>query len=142
MSPYIPTWLREQVLANAGGRCAYCRSSEQLLGVIFEIDHIIPRSVGGQTSADNLCLSCSTCNRYKAARLTAQDPVSGDEFSLFHPLRQTWSEHFAWSDDGTQIVGLTPEGRATVEALRMNRPAIVQLRRYWVALDLHPPAQS
>ncbi len=27
----------------------------------------------------------------------------------------------------------------TIEALHINRPAIIRLRRYWVALNLHPP---
>jgi hypothetical protein len=59
--------------------------------------------------------------------------------SLFHPGRQVWPQHFAWSDDNRVIVGLTSVGRATVEALQMNRKTIVQLRGYWVALGLHPP---
>ncbi|WNZ24154.1 mitochondrial large ribosomal subunit protein uL30m [Leptolyngbya sp. NK1-12] len=33
----------------------------------------------------------------------------------------TWSEHFAWSEDTTLIIGLTPIGRATVQTLRLNR---------------------
>lgn len=139
MSPYIPARLREQVLADVGGLCAYCRSSEELMGVAFEIDHIIPKSAGGETSPENLCLSCPTCNRHKATRLTAQDPVSGEEVPLYHPVRQTWGEHFVWSDDGARVLGLTPVGRATVEALRMNRLAIVRLRRHWAVLGLHPP---
>ena len=68
MSRRIPASLREQALARAGGRCAYCQSAEVLLGVSFEVDHIIPQSAGGETSIDNLCLSCPTCNRHKAAR--------------------------------------------------------------------------
>ena len=139
MSSYIPAELREQVLTKADGRCAYCRSLEELMGVTFEIEHIIPKSAGGDTSQENLCLSCPTCNRYKGTRLTAQDPVSGNEVSLFHPLKQIWSEHFVWSDSGAQLIGLTPTGRATIEVLRMNRPVIIQLRRYWLALNLHPP---
>ena len=46
MSRHIPARLREQVRVDAGGRCAYCQSSEQLMGVTFEIDHIIPQSAG------------------------------------------------------------------------------------------------
>jgi hypothetical protein len=139
MSSYIPVQLREQVFAQAESRCAYCHSLEDLMGVTFEVEHIIPESAGGTTSQDNLCLSCPTCNRHKGARLSAQDSMSGDDVSLFHPLKQNWDEHFSWSDDGTQIIGLTLTGRATVEALHMNRPVIVQLRRYWIALSLHPP---
>jgi len=139
VSSYVPAQLRNQVLTQAQGQCAYCGRSEKLMGVTFEIEHIIPQSAGGQTSRDNLCLSCPTCNRHKGAQLTALDPMSGNEVTLFHPLKQNWAEHFAWNNDSTQVVGLTPTGRATIEALHMNRPVIVELRRYWVALDLHPP---
>lgn len=139
MSQRIPTALREQVLAEAGGLCAYCQSAEALLGVVFEIDHIIPQSAEGETSADNLCLSCPTCNRHKAARQTAEDPLSGESASLYHPRVQSWSDHFAWIDDGITLIGLTPTGRATIALLRINRPVLVQMRRYWVALGLHPP---
>ena len=139
MSPRIPGQLREQVLVAAGGICAYCRSAEELMGVTFELDHIIPESAGGPTSLDNLCLSCPSCNRFKASRLTAQDPANGIAAPLFHPTRQAWDQHFAWSDGSRKIIGLTPVGRATIEALQMNRKAIVQLRGYWVALGLHPP---
>jgi len=45
VSRYIPARLREQVHANAGGRCAYCQSPEELMGVTFEVDHVIPRSI-------------------------------------------------------------------------------------------------
>ena len=139
MSAYISARLREQVIDTAGGRCAYCQSRQDLMGVTFEVDHIVPESAGGRTSLENLCLSCPTCNRHKARRLTAKDPVSGDVVPLFHPLKQAWAEHFTWSSDGTKVIGLTSVSRATAEALLMNRPTIVQLRGYWVALGLHPP---
>ena len=127
----IPQALRQAVLGTAQGRCAYCLSPEQMMGVAFEVDHIIPRSAGGRTQLDNLCLSCPTCNRHKARRLSAPDPLSGRAVTLFHPKQDVWSHHFTWSADGAHIIGLMPTGRATVEALRFNRPAIVQLRRYW-----------
>lgn len=73
MSVYTPVSLRKQVLANAGAYCAYCHSAEELMAVTFEIEHIIPRSAGGQTSETNLCLSCPTCNRHKSNRLTVKD---------------------------------------------------------------------
>jgi hypothetical protein len=127
----IPQALRQAVLDTAQGRCAYCLSPEQMMGVPFEVDHIMPRSAGGRTQLDNLCLSCPTCNRHKARRLSAPDPVSGRAVTLFHPKQDVWPHHFAWSADGAHIIGWTPTGRATVEALRFNRSAIVQLRHYW-----------
>jgi 5-methylcytosine-specific restriction endonuclease McrA len=139
VSQHVPAALREQVLSQAGGLCAYCRSAESLLGVTFEIDHIVPLSAGGGTTADNLCLSCPTCNRQKGFRQTAPDPASGEETPLFHPLAQTWDDHFTWSEDGATVIGLTPVGRATIALLRVNRPILVQMRRYWFALGLPPP---
>jgi hypothetical protein len=43
--------------------------------------------------------------------------------------------HFAWSNDRQRILGITPSGRATVEALRMNRPQLVNLRRIWAKME-------
>jgi hypothetical protein len=109
-------------------RCAYCQTPEELTVTTFEIDHIVPVSAGGETALDNLCLACPACNRYKAARQSAPDPEIGQIVPLYHPRRQEWSAHFAWSKDTTQILGLTPTGQATVAALRMNRPRMVRLR--------------
>jgi len=104
-----------------------------MMGVTFEIDHIIPSSAGGRAKFDNLCLSCPTRNRHKAKRLSARDPLSGRPVTLFHPRRAVWSHHFGWSADRARILGLTSTGRATVEALHFNRPAMTLLRHYWRA---------
>jgi len=108
------------------------------MGVTFEIDHISPRLRGGKALIDNLCLCCPNCNRHKSARTRAVDPTTGAETPLFHPVRDRWSEHFAWSDDGARILGLTPTGRATIEALKMNRSQMLELRKYWLANGNHP----
>jgi hypothetical protein len=46
---------------------------------------------------------------------------------LFHPRRQSWSEHFTIGDDGA-VRGLTGEGRATAQLLEMNDSSRVSLR--------------
>jgi hypothetical protein len=61
--------------------------------------------------------------------------------SLFHPRPPRWRDHSAWSADATLIVGLTPIGRATVDALRMNRTELVNLREVLYAAQKHPPAE-
>lgn len=109
------------------------------MGVTFEVDHIVPVSHGGRTKFGNLCLACPTCNRHKAARQTAVDPLTKQRVALFHPRTQKWVEHFAWSKDGIRVNGTSLSGRATVETLQMNRAAMVELRRYWMALEKHPP---
>jgi 5-methylcytosine-specific restriction endonuclease McrA len=85
VSEYIPTALQREIRAQFAGCCAYCHTAEALTVVIFEIEHILPRSAGGQTVLGNLCLACPTCNRYKADRTSARDVISGEEVPLFHP---------------------------------------------------------
>jgi len=84
-------------------------------------------------------LACFSCNVYKGAKQTWNDPLTQNAASLFHPLRQNWNEHFAWDESKTKITGLTSCGRATVEALKMNNPTVVNARRRWVSAGWHPP---
>ena len=104
-------------------------------------DHIQPRSKGGDTSFENLCLACRSCNEFKGNLTQAIDPLTAELVPLFHPRQQQWSEHFVWSADGTRIEGLTVIGRATVVALRMNHPVIIGARRRWVSSGWHPPIE-
>jgi len=136
---YIPRALRERVAAQAGHRCGYCLTSALLVGMTFEIDHIVPESAGGQTEEENLWLACPTCNGHKSDRIGAIDPTTGEHVRLFDPRHQTWAEHFAWNDSGDEIIGLTPTGRATVAALDLNRPVLVYARCLWVRWGYHPP---
>ena len=79
-------------------------------------------------------------NNFKAAQTEGLDSETGQRVRLFDPRRQRWSEHFAWSDDGTRIHGRTPCGRATVLALQLNHLIAVTVRREWVAAGWHPPS--
>ena len=121
MSVYISVDLQRQIRARFSDYCAYCRSAEALSVAIFEFEHIMPRAAGGQTMLD---------------------PVTNQNVTLFHPHLQLWSEHFRWNEDATEIVGVTPTGRATVFALKMNRPALIRLRRLWVKMGEHPPVSE
>jgi hypothetical protein len=138
VSAYIRVDLQRRIREHFANRCAYCRTAESLTVSLFEIEHIVPRSAGGETAFENLCLACPTCNRFKADRQSIRDET-GREAALFHPQRDLWSDHFAWSADGTEVVALTPTGRATLAALRMNRPQLLRVRQMWVAMDEHPP---
>ena len=140
MSAYVSAALRRSVRDRFGDQCAHCRTAEVLTATQFEIKHVVPRAAGGETTAANLCLACPMCNRFKSDAVTATDPVTGAVVPLFHPHREVWADHFGWAADGKEIVGRTAAGRATVAAFRMNRPAMVRVRRLWVAMGEHPPA--
>ncbi len=136
----IPAALRRQVAEHASYRCSYCRSPE-LAGVPMVVDHILPLSAGGGTETGNLCLACYRCNEFKAARIAAPDPLTGEVVRLFHPRTQAWRDHFEWGEDGLLVLGRTACGRATVEALHLNDSRLVRARRIWVFAGLHPPLE-
>ncbi len=136
---YIPKALRELVAAQARYRCGYCLTTEEIIGIPMEYDHIIPEALGGPTIEANLWLACSQCNAYKSDRIAALDSLTNENVRLFDARHQVWSEHFAWATEGDRIVGLTATGRATVAALKLNRPWLVKARRRWVGAGWHPP---
>ena len=135
----MPKALRARVAAQARYRCGYCLTSESIVGTPMELDNLIPESLGGATVEENLWLACSLCNDAKGYRIASEDPLSGEVVRFFNPRYQNWHEHFRWSDDGCRVIGLTPTGRATVSALRLNRPSLVTARRAWVSVGWHPP---
>ena len=114
----------------------------KLQTVLFEVDHIIPLSKGGETIKDNLCWCCPLCNRYKQNQTMARDAQTGQQVKLFHPRQQRWTRHFKWNDQLTHIIGQTRSGRATVEALKLNNDHIMPLRRIWVLIGRHPSSQT
>lgn len=139
MSQYIAVELKKLVREHFGSCCAYCQTAERLTVTTFEIEHIVPTSAGGQTVFGNVCLSCPMCNRFKSDRVEVFDTESQGRVPLFHPYQHRWSDDFVWSDDHTEIKGLTAIGLATVAALKMNRPQMQRVRRMWVAMGEHPP---
>ncbi|MEO0987617.1 MAG: HNH endonuclease [Cyanobacteria bacterium J06639_14] len=140
MSYYLSNELRQKIIETDKQFCCYCQTSQINSGMPLSFDHIKPQSAGGETSFENVCLSCRTCNEFKSNRAEVVDPLTGATVFLFHPRRQRWSDHFVWSADGVHIEGLTPVGRATVTALRMNNPIITAARERWVISGWHPPS--
>lgn len=135
----LPAGLKREVAARTAFQCAYCRSQEAVAGVQFTVDHILPKSLGGTDELDNLFLACWDCNLFKRDRVAGLDSLTDTIVPVYHPNRQAWTDHFAWTEDGIWIVGLTPTGRATVRLLRLNRSALIHARRSWVEVGWHPP---
>ena len=137
LSSALLTRIRQQ----AGDRCGYCQTSSRVTGQPLTVEHIVPLARGGISDEANLWLSCRRCNEFKGVQSEAADPETGEHVPLFHPRQQRWTVHFTWSGDGTQIIGRTPSGRATVLALRMNNADIVAARHLWVSVGWHPPTE-
>jgi hypothetical protein len=137
---YIPKSLRAHLTELAQGRCEYCKSP--MINAIhpFNIDHIVPIEQKGATKLVNLALSCGGCNVFKGTKVSAIDPITSTDVPLFHPRQMVWEQHFTWSEDLRLIIGLTPQGRATVDALKLNRQGCVNLRRLMLLSGEHPPS--
>lgn len=133
---------RQYVAERARHLCEYCRSPENVSVDPYVVEHILPTSREGTSAPDNLALACGGCNGHKYNRTHAPDPLDGELLPLFDPRQARWAEHFAWSPDFTIVVGLTGAGRATVEALHLNRPGLVKLRRLLYAAGEHPPVEA
>jgi hypothetical protein len=136
----ISAQLDRRIRKDAKNRCGYCLSPQYLVMARLEIEHIIPLAKGGSNNESNLWLACPLCNGHKSSKVEALDSQTQEAVPLFNPRQQDWSTHFAWSADGTKIVGKTAVGRATVAALHLSDdPDALEVRSYWVMAGWHPP---
>lgn len=126
---------RRQVYLRAAGRCEYCLVHQNDSYAPHQIDHVIAEKHGGTTILSNLALSCVLCNRRKGSDISSVDPETRQVAPLYNPRTELWSHHF--SLEGLRVVGKTPEGRATVALLQLNRvkrqlerQALMAARRY------------
>lgn len=54
---------REEVLFRDHGMCRRCLATQNL-----EVDHVVPKSMGGGDNLENLQILCTTCHRQKTSR--------------------------------------------------------------------------
>lgn len=85
--------VRMRLYQEANGRCRICGRTVQYRET--SVDHIIPLSLGGADSEDNIQLSCKICNRTKAAFTEAEflDRVS-DIF--FYQMENRHQKSLRW----------------------------------------------
>jgi 5-methylcytosine-specific restriction endonuclease McrA len=79
---------RHRILARDHYRCQYCG----VRGTAFDLtlDHILPRSRGGRTVAENLVASCQGCNSRKGDRTPeeARMPLLANPAALYYGLER------------------------------------------------------
>jgi 5-methylcytosine-specific restriction endonuclease McrA len=139
MADRVTAKMRRAVAERARGYCEYCRCPDCFSPQPFSIDHTLPKSRGGRTEFKNLALICQGCNNHKYDKIEGLDPKSQARVNLYNPRQAAWDEHFTWSADFRQVVGITATGRATIEALQLNRDRVLNLRRVLLVTGDHPP---
>jgi 5-methylcytosine-specific restriction endonuclease McrA len=61
---------RRAVFARDGSRCQYCAAPAE------SIDHVVPRSKGGEHVWENVVAACRACNTRKRARMLAETSMT------------------------------------------------------------------
>ena len=89
---------RTMIYKRDGHKCQYCGSTKNLT-----IDHIIPRSRGGEDTWENLVVACSSCNTKKGNTLLEQTnmklarkpkaPYNKMQFALNHCNIPEWQDY-------------------------------------------------
>jgi len=137
---YVSKALKSLIEKRANRCCEYCRNQRAFASHSFHFEHIIPKSNGGKTVAENMAYACGGCNNHKYTKTLAIDSFSKKMVPLFNPRKQNWSEHFIWNEDHSLIIGTTPTGRATLDTLKLNREGLPNLRKVLKAAGKHPPS--
>ncbi|MCM1981918.1 HNH endonuclease [Lyngbya confervoides] len=66
----VPPVNRREVLRRDKNTCQYCGSRKDLT-----LDHVIPRSRGGQHTWDNVVTACASCNGRKGNQILEHSPL-------------------------------------------------------------------
>ncbi|MGV0102454.1 HNH endonuclease [Nostoc sp. DSM 114160] len=132
----ISVELRRLVIQRASAGCEYCRIHQNFSIYTHEVDHIIAVKHGGETTAENLALSCLSCNRHKGSDFATIDQLTQEIVPLFNPRRLVWDEHFYL--ENARIEGKTQIGQGTARLLQFNVANRVLSRQLLISQGQYP----
>ena len=101
---------RRAVFARDGHRCQYCSRPAE------NIDHVVPRSRGGEHSWENVVASCRPCNARKEDRLLHECDLVLRRVPVM-PHATVWLVAAVGHVDPTWEAYLGPRGEAEEEAV-------------------------
>jgi hypothetical protein len=129
----------KNVIARANKCCEYCQSQDRYSPNRFTIDHVTPESIEINDDFENLAYACFLCNRLKSNKLVGFDALTQTFWPIFNPRLEKWAQHFAWNENASTIIGITPIGRATIKELQLNREKLIEYRAALLVFGVHPP---
>lgn len=74
--------IARQIAARDGHACVYCGATAASSGAHLHLDHLTPRSAGGEDAPGNLVLACRSCNSRRQARTLAQWAAASPELTF------------------------------------------------------------
>jgi len=91
---------RRNIYARDHNRCQYC--GKRFSTAELSLDHVVPRSMGGKTTWDNIVCACVACNVRKGGRIPREagmkliaDPVRPRRSPIIR-LRLTSEKYASW----------------------------------------------
>jgi len=112
----------EQIIAETGNVCHYCRKQTRLnfIGPVCDhdhatLDHVVPKSKGGTNERSNLVLACNACNNAKGDR-------SYEDF-LARPYRLKPPSAANTESDG-KVISILRGGRVIVPVCKKPRKPV------------------
>lgn len=95
-----PNFSRFNVILRDQFRCQYC--TELVSKASATMDHVIPQSMGGKTSWDNIVTACGPCNSRKGSKLIkpVREPYRPTYYELANIRRKLPFDirHPSWED--------------------------------------------
>ena len=93
---------RKNIFTRDGFKCLYCGAHGSK--IVLELEHIVPKSRGGQGTWENVCASCHACNQKKRDRTPEEAgmtlihrPLPASIHTARFVLKQLGSEVNAWA---------------------------------------------
>lgn len=89
---------RRNISVRDRGRCQYCGCFVKLARLT--LDHVVPRSHGGQSNWQNLVVACGTCNQKKDSRTPQEAAMPLQAMPrqpTFPEFLRKWQDVFLWS---------------------------------------------
>lgn len=118
----IPVALQKKICEQARFRCGYCLTSEILIGMKMEFDHLTPLAADSETSEEKLWLACRRCNEFNGTQTHALDAEIQQNAALFNPHRTAFSRPMRtlMASKDARNFSLTDQSKLFVEPLRQK----------------------
>lgn len=75
--------LDAKIRRQAKNRCGYCLVPQKLVSYKLEIEHIVPRGIGGKSLEENLWLACRQFNLSKGMKTHGFDTITFRRVKIF-----------------------------------------------------------
>jgi len=158
-SIYADSTVKDELLRVQHGKCAFCESKVTHIAY-GDVEHYRPKAGYVQRPGDslkrpgyfwlayawtNLVFSCQLCNqRFKRNHFpllnhrrrirSHRSPVTSEEPVFIDPAAEDPELHITFRDEVAFPFNGSPRGQATIDALGLNRPELVEFRKSYLVI--------